>query len=492
MQKPKFIWTSVLPSTVNGVLADGTVTGEFDVTWDPVSTDDFGTVGDIVTVKGIAGIIGDETLPVTCNVRVAEAVNTESTNVAPIVYSLTQNIDSTYQSDNLNAVNDGIADFQDNTSTRWSNYNNRTRSDSAALPESVEFQYSLNGTDYTSVSFSSETVQTASLGQEIAYTFDEVINPVSVRVILTQQGGTSGTHCVGLIEAEMMTYAGSVEVNASADLDGISVDGIEVSGFEADKLSYEIAGSVVTAETNVNAGITILPVYRDSVVRILTVSEDGSKTKTYEVKLSCAHKDTSIMNEKEATCTENGYTGDEVCAICGETVTVGTVISATGHRWDSGVVTKAATIEEEGIMTYTCTACGETRNETIPKLEEIKTLKVPQITVFASQNNGKIRMTGAIADFGNQDDYYRITGQGFVYMSKTLLGAKSLNVNTAGRTKVSIKTVGSTGTYSYSMTSKTSSAVYVIRAYLTYTNSNGKTIYVYSDPIYTSYGSLTE
>ena len=85
-----------------------------------------------------------------------------------------------------------------------------------------------------------------------------------------------------------------------------------------------------------------------------------------------------------------------------------------------------------------------------------------------------------------------ITGQGFVYMSKTLLGAKSLNVNTAGRTKVSIKTVGSTGTYSYSMTSKTSSAVYVIRAYLTYTNSNGKTIYVYSDPIYTSYGSLTE
>lgn len=471
-----------------------------------------------MTVKGIAGIIGDETLPVTCNVRVAEAVNTESTNVAPIVYSLTQNIDSTYQSDNLNAVNDGIADFQDNISTRWSNYNNRTRSDSAvltftwstaqllsgvnlyyyvdgwcaALPESVEFQYSLNGTDYTSVSFSSETVQTASLGQEIAYTFDEVINPVSVRVILTQQGGTSGTHCVGLIEAEMMTYAGSVEVNASADLYGISVDGIEVSGFEADKLSYEIAGSVVTAETNVNAGITILPVYRDSVVRILTVSEDGSKTKTYEVKLSCAHKDTSIMNEKEATCTENGYTGDEVCAICGETVTVGTVISATGHRWDSGVVTKAATIEEEGIMTYTCTACGETRNETIPKLEEIKTLKVPQITVFASQNNGKIRMTGAIADFGNQDDYYRITGQGFVYMSKTLLGAKSLNVNTAGRTKVSIKTVGSTGTYSYSMTSKTSSAVYVIRAYLTYTNSNGKTIYVYSDPIYTSYGSLTE
>ena len=399
------------------------------------------------------------------------------------------------------------------------------------MPSNVAFQYSLNGTDFTPITYISQTVQTASLGAEIAYTFDEVINPIAVRVILTQQGGTSGTYCVGLIEAEMMTYAGSVEVNSSAALSGISVDGMAVSGFEADTLTYEAAGSAVTATTDVNAGITILPIYTDGVVRILTISEDGSEAKTYEVTLTegCAHENTTtinakgatcteegytgdvycqdcetvigygesipatghstvLQNDKSATCTEDGYSGDEVCTICGGTVETGTVLPAAGHRWNSGVVTKAATTEEEGIMTYTCTVCGETRTESIPKLAAIK--QVPSVKLSASKNSGKIRMTGTVQDFENLDNYYTITGQGFVYMTKSALGARSLNVNTPGRTKVSIKSIASTGLYSYSMTPKSSSTTYVIRAYLTYTDSNGKTVYVYSDPIYTSYTGL--
>ncbi len=31
------------------------------------------------------------------------------------------------------------------------------------------------------------------------------------------------------------------------------------------------------------------------------------------------HK-TELRNAKEATCTEDGYTGDEVCTVCGEIV----------------------------------------------------------------------------------------------------------------------------------------------------------------------------
>ena len=155
-------------------------------------------------------------------------------------------------------------------------------------------------------------------------------------------------------------------------------------------------------------------------------------------------------------------------------------------------MTKEATTEEEGTKTYTCTVCGETKTETIPKLEEIKTLKVPSITLSASQNNGKIKLTGTVADYESKDEYYTITGQGFVYMTKTALGAKSLNVNTSGRTKVNIKSISSKGTYSYSMTPKSSSTTYVIRAYLTYTDSKGKTVYVYSDSLYTSYNSLTK
>ena len=43
------------------------------------------------------------------------------------------------------------------------------------------------------------------------------------------------------------------------------------------------------------------------------------------------HSITKVINKKEATCTEDGYTGDTVCAICGKEITKGEVILAKGH-----------------------------------------------------------------------------------------------------------------------------------------------------------------
>ena len=43
-------------------------------------------------------------------------------------------------------------------------------------------------------------------------------------------------------------------------------------------------------------------------------------------------------------------------------------ISSSGHNWDIGKVTKAATETSTGVKTYTCTVCGGTKTETIPKL----------------------------------------------------------------------------------------------------------------------------
>ena len=47
------------------------------------------------------------------------------------------------------------------------------------------------------------------------------------------------------------------------------------------------------------------------------------------------------------------------------TVTV-TEAPACEHEWDDGVVTTSATCTEEGVMTYTCALCGETKTEAIP------------------------------------------------------------------------------------------------------------------------------
>ena len=65
------------------------------------------------------------------------------------------------------------------------------------------------------------------------------------------------------------------------------------------------------------------------------------------------------------TCTEKGYT-THTCA-CGKSY-VDTYTDALGHAWDSGKVTKEPTETETGVKIFTCTRCGETKTETIPKL----------------------------------------------------------------------------------------------------------------------------
>ena len=118
-------------------------------------------------------------------------------------------------------------------------------------------------------------------------------------MVFTQQGGTSGAHCVGLIEAEIMTYAASFTYNSSAALSELAVDGTALSGFAPDLYEYTAYGQTVTAASAVNAGITVLPVY-NGVVQVLTVSEDGSAAQTYSVTLTstCQHTETEIRDAK--------------------------------------------------------------------------------------------------------------------------------------------------------------------------------------------------
>ncbi len=88
-----------------------------------------------------------------------------------------------------------------------------------------------------------------------------------------------------------------------------------------------------------------------------------------EVIPAQGHK-TQLVGAKAATCTEDGYTGDEVCTVCQEIVKKGEVIPALGHKTQL-VGAKAATCTEDG---YTgdevCTVCGETvkKGEVIPAL----------------------------------------------------------------------------------------------------------------------------
>lgn len=110
------------------------------------------------------------------------------------------------------------------------------------------------------------------------------------------------------------------------------------------------------------------------VTKKATCTEDGEKTYTCtvcnttktEVIPATGHQHKEVRNAKKATCTEDGYTGDTYCKDCGAKLESGTVINKLGHTWDNGVITKEATETEEGVKTYTCKTCGETKTEKIP------------------------------------------------------------------------------------------------------------------------------
>ena len=111
------------------------------------------------------------------------------------------------------------------------------------------------------------------------------------------------------------------------------------------------------------------------VTKEATCTEDGEKTYTCtvcnttktEVIPATGHQHKEVRNAKKATCTEDGYTGDTYCKDCGAKLESGTVINKLGHTWDNGVITKEATCKEEGSKTYTCSICGDTKTEAIPK-----------------------------------------------------------------------------------------------------------------------------
>lgn len=110
------------------------------------------------------------------------------------------------------------------------------------------------------------------------------------------------------------------------------------------------------------------------VTKKATCTEDGEKTYTCtvcnttktEVIPATGHQHKEVRNAKKATCTEDGYTGDTYCTDCNTKLEFGTVINKLGHTWDNGVITKEATETEEGVKTYTCKTCGETKTEKIP------------------------------------------------------------------------------------------------------------------------------
>ena len=98
-----------------------------------------------------------------------------------------------------------------------------------------------------------------------------------------------------------------------------------------------------------------------------TLDADG-KWQGYTVsdKGACTHTDYGTTERTmPATCGEAGRV-DTICSNCGEVVSTRELPPTGAHVWDNGVVTTAPTETTPGVRTYTCTVCGDIREETIP------------------------------------------------------------------------------------------------------------------------------
>lgn len=87
---------------------------------------------------------------------------------------------------------------------------------------------------------------------------------------------------------------------------------------------------------------------------------------------TCSHgcgktesRPTEALGHSWGKWTENTETGkhDRTCPRCQK-------VETADHKWNSGMVTKPATCNEDGVKTFTCTDCGAARTEAIPATNE--------------------------------------------------------------------------------------------------------------------------
>ena len=106
-----------------------------------------------------------------------------------------------------------------------------------------------------------------------------------------------------------------------------------------------------------------------------TCTEDGYTMHKCNQDDSLSYKDNIVHSTGhhaakrviEPTCKEGGRT-EIYCTVCGDVSSTFDFTPKKDHNWDNGVVTTEPTTEKEGVKTYTCKVCNETKTETIPRL----------------------------------------------------------------------------------------------------------------------------
>ena len=183
-------------------------------------------------------------------------------------------------------------------------------------------------------------VDGADLGPISYYTFQRVgvDHTISATFQKAQPSGDTVTLTTTANEGGTVAPAGQTRYapGASAEITFTPDPGYQLASVKVNGRTAAVTSEITTPASCESTGV------RTYTATVTFQGKNYTDTRT-EVLPALGHK-TELVGAKAAACTEDGYTGDEVCTVCGETVKKGEVIPATGHDYKDGK----------------CTNCGET------------------------------------------------------------------------------------------------------------------------------------
>lgn len=192
--------------------------------------------------------------------------------------------------------------------------------------------------------------------------------------------GHWGSRFVFVTDTPDLTIADSTVATLSGSITGISEGDTTISASLYGLTAHQTAAvKVHNCENHWDDGkITTPPTCTKTGVKQYTCTI-CSETKTEEIA-ALGHDYSSDWTIDTAAACETVGSKSHHCTRCDSKIDVTEIPASGKHTWNNGVITKPATIAEEGVKTYTCTICGVTRTETIAKLPMPTVTPVPTAT----------------------------------------------------------------------------------------------------------------
>ena len=192
--------------------------------------------------------------------------------------------------------------------------------------------------------------------------------------------GHWGSRFVFVTDTPDLTIADSTVATLSGTITGISEGDTTISASLYGLTAHQTAAvKVHNCENHWDDGkITTTPTCTKTGVKQYTCTI-CSETKTEEIA-ALGHDYSSDWTIDTAAACETVGSKSHHCTRCDSKKDVTEIPASGKHTWNNGVITKPATIAEEGVKTYTCTICGVTRTETIAKLPMPTVTPVPTAT----------------------------------------------------------------------------------------------------------------